>query len=278
MAGLMARRFGWNARFGQTERDRPQSTERLIDQALEDGCSRLVIIGGDGTLHRTVNRLHERRRLKSTEVALVPAGTCNDFARAMGLRVKRVEESFRIACSEKPREIDLGEMQGELFVNNAGFGRRKLATVPGAGRRPKPLRTLQSFAPVTLKAQWDKGSISGSFYMAMACNGPYFSKGFYFSKTTVANDGMLDCFLLPAMAKWRLIPLLMMGKLGRPVRSKHTIMLRVSQLSIEAQSDLWPQADGEPVLAATRRVHFAISKEKLQLVASHLPRKATLVQ
>ena len=90
--------------------------------------------------------------------------------------------------------------------------------------------------------------------MGMACNAPFFSKGLYFSKNPRVNDGFLDFFLLPTMPKWKLLPLLFMGKLGRPVRSRHMITLRVHRLTIESQSDLWPQADGEPPLKATRKV------------------------
>jgi len=66
-------------------RQHPQHTETLLDWALKVNISRLVIWGGDGTLHRVVKGLWRRNALDKMELALVPAGTCNDLARFYGL-------------------------------------------------------------------------------------------------------------------------------------------------------------------------------------------------
>ena len=115
-AARQARRYGWTPSFGDVDRTLPNSTGRLLDQAFDDGCSRIVVVGGDGTLHRTVNAMAQKKKLKSVELAVVPAGTCNDFARYLGLRRRRMNEAFRIACSGKPRAVDLGLMGDEIFL------------------------------------------------------------------------------------------------------------------------------------------------------------------
>jgi len=56
--------------------------ERCLEQAVEEGCTRVVVVGGDGSLHRAINALSQMKKMK-TEVAVVPAGTCNDFARSL---------------------------------------------------------------------------------------------------------------------------------------------------------------------------------------------------
>ena len=263
-AARAAHRFGWTARFGQVDRERPLSSENLLRQALEEECTRIVAIGGDGTLHRAVNFLWRQNRLKTIEIAVAPAGTCNDFARAMGLSRKKFDEALRVACAGHPRATDLALMDDEMFLNNAGFGRR---LVPAARRRLRPLRALRSFQPIPLHATWEKGSIEGTFYMALACNSRFFSGGLYFSKNPRVNDGLLDIYLVPRMTKWKLLPRLLMGRLGRPVGSRQIVTLRVHHLDIETTVDLWPQADGEPPVKATRRVRFSIAPEKAMIVA-----------
>jgi len=62
--------------------------------------------GRDGSLHRAINALSQMKKMK-TEVAVVPAGTCNDFARSLGLKRKKTEEAFRLACSGKAIATDL---------------------------------------------------------------------------------------------------------------------------------------------------------------------------
>jgi len=262
-AARHARKAGWTPRFGDVDRAQPNSMSRLLDQALEEGCSRIVIVGGDGSLHRAMNLLRQKRRLSSVELALVPAGTCNDFARFIGLRRRRLEPAFRLACSGKVQPVDLGLMDDELFLNNAGFGRQPAPSK----KRWKSFQALRAFHPTALRARWDKGSIEGVFYMAMACNAPFFSGGLHFSKNVNIRDGLLDVYLMPAIPKWRLLPLLALGRLGRPTRFRRLIALRVPSLEIKTGSDVWPQADGEPPAKAARGIRFSVSEEKAMIVA-----------
>src|SRR5207249_2025295 len=157
-----------------------------------------------GSFHRTINLLAQKKLLKSVELGIVPAGTCNDFARFLGLRRRRVDHAFRLACSGKGQATDLATMDDEIFINNAGFGRRPVAS----GKKLRSLQALRTFRPTVLRAQWDKGSIEGSFFMALACNAPFFSGGLHFSKNLNLHDGLLDVYLMPAIPKWKLLPLL----------------------------------------------------------------------
>ncbi len=263
MAARHAKRYGWTPRFGEVDRTLPRSTERLLEQALEEDCSRVVVVGGDGSLHRVINALAQKKKLKSVELAVVPTGTCNDFARFMGLRRRQLDRAFRLACVGKVQPTDLGLMGSELFVNNAGFGRR-----PSASRkRWKSIAALRAFRPTGVRARWDKGSIEGAFYMVLVCNAPYFSGGLHFSKNISTRDGLLDVYLMPAMPKWKLLPLLALGRLGRPTRFKRLVSLRVPRLEMETDSEVWPQADGEPPTSASRHVTFTVSPEKAMIVS-----------
>ena len=262
-AARNARSFGWAPRFGEVDRSLPHSTERLLEQALEEDCSRVVVVGGDGSLHRTVNWLAQKKALQTIELATVPAGSCNDFARFIGLRRRRPENAFRLACSGKARPVDLGSMDSELFLNNAGLGRRPASS----GKKVRSLQAIRAFRPTLLRAQWDRGSIEGAFYMALICNAPYFSRGLHFSKNIRLDDGLLDVYLMPAIPKWRVLSLFALGRLGRPARFKRLVTLRVAHLEVSSESDVWPQADGEPPSRAVRRVSFSVSPEKAMIVA-----------
>jgi diacylglycerol kinase (ATP) len=261
-AARAAKRSGSTPRFGEVDRLQVHSTEHLLGQAIEEGCSRVVGIGGDGTLHEIINRLAQKKRLSKMEVAVVPAGTCNDFARSLGLRERRLGQAFEVACAGKPRLTDLGQMDSKLFLNNAGIGRRPLAQ----RRRLLPLQTLRRFQPIPLRIRWDRGSIEGSFFMTLVCNAPFFSGGLHFSSSLNTQDGLLDVYLVPALPKWQLLPILAWAKLGRPARFRRLVSLRVTRMEIEASADLWPQADGEPPLKALRHVVFAVSPEKAMIV------------
>lgn len=262
MAARIAKQHQWTPRFGEIDRTNPRSAENLLKQAQEEGCERIAIVGGDGTMNRVLNVLGKRRALDKVQLAVIPAGTCNDFARFLGLRPKRPEEAFRLACTGRVQPVDLGLMDNQLFLNNAGFGKRPSTLSKKMG----PWKILRSFKPVALRASWDKGSIEGAFYMALVCNAPYFSGGLHFSRNVKLNDGLLDIYLVPSMKKWRLVPLLLRGKLGRSVKTRRTICLRASRFTIEALSDLWPQADGESTVKGVRQVRFSVSPEKAMII------------
>ncbi len=100
----------------------PNSTEPLQptpeDSGLDlDGKDRLIVYGGDGTLH-------EAFRLAAPwniPVALLPAGTANVLARELGISL-RLKDALAIAASGTVRNIYLGEASGRYFHLMAGIG------------------------------------------------------------------------------------------------------------------------------------------------------------
>jgi diacylglycerol kinase family enzyme len=74
-----------------------------LDEVVDD---RLVVAGGDGSLHAVVARLHEEGRLAGTPIGLVPLGTGNDFARGAGLPLDPAEAAER-AATGSPCSWDL---------------------------------------------------------------------------------------------------------------------------------------------------------------------------
>ncbi len=269
-AGRQARAFGWTAQFGEVDRSIPRSTERLLDQAAEEGCARIVLVGGDGTYHRAINALQDKNRLGNFELALVPAGTCNDFSRFIIHSPKRQFELLKAACRGKPREVDLGLVRlgtsktTRLFLNNAGFGRR--VPVKG-GERGSARKTLKSLRAHSLKLSWEKGSIEGRFLFGVICNAPFFSKGLHFSRAPQIDDGLLDAYLVPEFPRWKLAAALLRGRLGGTLMLRGVLTVRAARLEIETPGDLWPQVDGEP--PSEKPVHtvaFGISPQRAMIV------------
>ena len=99
------------------------ATPEELDAAL-DGCGdrRLVVAGGDGSLHLAVTRLRARGELRDRPIALVPLGTGNDLARALGLPLDPAEAA-RLVVNGTPRPLDLlVDDVGGIVVNAAHVG------------------------------------------------------------------------------------------------------------------------------------------------------------
>jgi YegS/Rv2252/BmrU family lipid kinase len=100
-----------------------------LDSALHRaGSRRIVVAGGDGSIHAVVAALYRRNDLKGAVLALLPMGTGNDFARANDIPLDP-EEAARVICTgtPRPRDIVVDEV-GEIVVNNVHVGAGAVAS------------------------------------------------------------------------------------------------------------------------------------------------------
>ncbi|MBL8999081.1 MAG: acylglycerol kinase family protein, partial [Gemmatimonadetes bacterium] len=70
--------------FGAVEQvttSAPGSAVEQVRAAVEAGAGRIVVLGGDGTLHEAANGLLRAARAEKPPIAILPAGTGNDYAK-----------------------------------------------------------------------------------------------------------------------------------------------------------------------------------------------------
>ncbi len=108
------------------------------------GTRRIVVAGGDGSLHAVLSVLHKRHELGQNQVALLPLGTGNDFARTNGVPLD-VEDAAEVVLEGTPRPMDLIiDEVGTIVVNNAHVG-------AGAAASRRSVRWKHRLAPVGYK-------------------------------------------------------------------------------------------------------------------------------
>ncbi|WP_026212295.1 diacylglycerol/lipid kinase family protein [Longispora albida] len=110
-------------RVGETQH-RGHAAE-LAAEAVADGLDLVVTLGGDGTINETVNGMLEAGPLPGTALAVVPGGSTNVFARALGLPNNATEATGVVleALREgRSRTIGLGRADSRYFTFCAGFG------------------------------------------------------------------------------------------------------------------------------------------------------------
>lgn len=100
--------------------DRDEDAE---ERALRDADGQVVVvIGGDGSIHRAAGRLHELGRL-DLEVALVPLGTGNDLARGTGIPLDPLEAAAGLTgWAARPIDLLAGEEQVVVNAVHLGLG------------------------------------------------------------------------------------------------------------------------------------------------------------
>jgi len=144
------------------------------------GRAPMVIVGGgDGTLSSTIDYF----KGKKTVFAILPLGTANSFARALGLPLS-IPEAIEVIAKGRSRRIDLGCINGDYFGNSAAIGLSPLIakTVP-----PKLKKVLGRFGyalwaakvgiqfkPFRLTIRGDKTSAEVWATEVRIANGGYF--------------------------------------------------------------------------------------------------------
>lgn len=104
------------------------------------GVDRVVVAGGDGTIHSAIQVLAN----SGVALGILPQGTANNFARALRLPGD-LPSAFRVLAEGEICEVSLGECEGEYFSEGAGVGifADTLALSNSAGRTKSIARTLK---------------------------------------------------------------------------------------------------------------------------------------
>lgn len=105
---------GWQVEFIMVGR---RDLQRLTRQTTRQAPGVIVVAGGDGTISEVAAACVEANR----PLGIVPAGTFNYIARNLGLPTT-VAQAVSVIVSGQVRYLDGGEINGRLFLNNAGFG------------------------------------------------------------------------------------------------------------------------------------------------------------
>ncbi len=96
------------------------------------GSRRIVVAGGDGSMHAVVAALHKRNDLARSTLGLLPMGTGNDFARAMSIPLDAAEAA-RVVLDGEVRPVDLlVDDTGRVVVNSVHVGAGAQASRYGA--------------------------------------------------------------------------------------------------------------------------------------------------
>ncbi|MGY1641943.1 diacylglycerol/lipid kinase family protein [Geodermatophilus sp. SYSU D00703] len=176
--------------------------------AARDG-RRLVVVGGDGSVHAVVRSLDRAGSLDAAEpLGVVPLGTGNDLARALAVPLDPVAAATVVATGV-PRRLDLlRDDVGGVVVNavHAGVGPRAYA----AAARVKPVLKRAAFPVGAVLAGltttgWDlvvevdgRPVGGGRVLMAAVCNGPTIGGGHPLAPDARPDDGLADVVVCTA--------------------------------------------------------------------------------
>ena len=109
------------ARAGMDTEVRPVQSDELRDAAADaaraPSADAVIAGGGDGTVNCVAAALAGADK----PMGVLPLGTLNHFAKDLGIRPP-LEDAARALASGEVRAVDVGDVNGHIFVNNASIG------------------------------------------------------------------------------------------------------------------------------------------------------------
>lgn len=242
--------------------ERPGHAVRIAREAAGSGFTRILSIGGDGTLREIV----EGALTTGVDIGVVPAGSGNDFSRTIGLPSDPLM-SLDIALGRHVARVNVGEANGSVYINVAGCGfDAEVAALAAGGLRflggklsylASALVKLATYRPRVFRVCIDGECISRRIYLVAVANGRFYGGGMMIAPDADPADGLFDICIVRAMPRARFAANLSKIYSGSHITDPYVEMRRGRCVTVEADAPAQCQADGEIVAACP--LEFRIS-------------------
>lgn len=233
---------------------------------LDENFDHLLVAGGDGTVNYVVSEM--LREGLDLPLGVIPSGTANDFASAIGMRSNPIEACRQI-LDGKPRLTDIGEVNGCYFVNVFSFGlftnvsqHTPTLLKNAIGKAAYVVGGMIDFVkmhPIPIEIRSDDGDWSGDALIVLAFNGKT-AGNFPLAKMAEVDDGYLDVLVLkagvlPALTAAPAFLHYIFGGGEEPPRD--VLHFHCSRISINSTSNEPTDIDGQhgPELPVEMRCH-----------------------
>jgi YegS/Rv2252/BmrU family lipid kinase len=225
----------------------PELTPRRV--AAAEPADVVVAVGGDGTLGEVLLGLAERR----APVALVPCGTANVLAKALGLP-EDPERALEVVLGGRTRALDVARVGTRLahIAVSAGFDARVVHEVAARRRGPltkaaylgAALRAGPWRRAVPLRVRLDDEDAVHTAGMVWVANTKSYADLLRLAPGTSLDDGLWEVYLFPRASLGELAAAFVRG-LASSLPGGPVAMRRARRVRIEADEPVACQVDGE---------------------------------
>ena len=238
------------------------------ERAARSGGDRLAVAGGDGSIAGVA----AAAGAAGVPVALIPAGTANDFAKRMEIP-RELGEACRLAAQgTELRDMELGWMDERPFVNvaSAGLPAPAARRAHGWKKRLGPLAYAAGAAAagataraVPVAVDCEAGSLfeGDAWQVTVAASGA-FGAGSHIAEAD-PHDGALEVVAVAAGPRPGLVALAYRLRSGTLARHRKAMRRRCASAVVRAQGSIDWNVDGEIVAAGTSRFRGQVDAFRL---------------
>jgi len=220
--------------------------------AVERQFDIVIAAGGDGTIHEVVNGLAEQTY--RPKLGIIPAGTTNDFARAVQIP-RDIGAALDIITKGDTIPVDIGRINDKYFINIAGGGRiteltyevpSKLKTMLGQlAYYLKGMEMLPSIKASDLRIEYDGKLFEGEamlFLVGLTNSIGGFEK---LAPDSSINDGLFSLLILKKINLAEFIRIATLAVRGEHVNDSNVIYTQANRIKVFSNEKVQVNLDGE---------------------------------
>lgn len=237
--------------------DGSQNPVDIARRAIDNGATIVVAGGGDGTVNAVASAVFEcaARGIEAT-LGVLPLGTLNHFAHDVGIPAE-VPEALQVIAHGHSRQIDVGQVNERIFVNNSGLGlypdmvfNREERQRKGASKWPaafsEGVRAFMRYKLLTLQVTVDGRSLNRRTPAVFVGNNEYTMQGTIAAERPSLSDGILSLYIPHPTSRARLIVFSLHALFGNPESSAEFDRINTTEFTINCtKKQLRVSIDGE---------------------------------
>ncbi|MFT5511816.1 MAG: diacylglycerol kinase (ATP) [Bacteroidia bacterium] len=221
---------------------------RAISAFVSNNGYAVVVVGGDGTINAVASNLVN----SSVRLAIIPQGSGNGFAREFNIS-RSVDKALRQLNNATEQVVDMGKMNGQVFVNVGGWGfdakvSNTFAQLTKRGFWSYAIAIYKDFGGaqnLIFTVEGNAETFTKEGFMLTIANGRQWGNNFFVAPKASFNDGLLDLVFL-IKPKGYQIPLLVLCLYFR-LPNRLITRKQIQQAMIKSNKPCYTHLDGEPV-------------------------------
>ena len=258
--------------------------ERYVSEALGDGVHTVVACGGDGTLSEVATTLAHRDEAatRMPALGLVPMGTANDFANAMGIPLEPLPALEMIAdTAAVPMDlIRLTAADGDVHwcanLASGGFGTQVTVETDdglkkmlgGLAYLITGIAKLGKIQPIHARVHGPDFEWEGDFIALGIGNGRQAGGGQALCPDALVDDGLLDVTVVPELSGEVAATMGTLVTGGKDAALERVaVRAQLPWLEIDCPEPLTLNLDGEPVESRHFRIDCVPGRVRMHLPA-----------
>ncbi|KAB8130119.1 diacylglycerol kinase [Gracilibacillus oryzae] len=220
--------------------------------AVERKFDIVVAAGGDGTINEVIHGIAEQEF--RPKLGIIPGGTTNDFARALGIP-REINKAVSIILENNVRPLDIGKVNEHYFMNIAGGGKlteltyevpSKLKTMIGQlAYYLKGIEMLPSLKPTKVSIEYDGKLFEDEIMLFLVSNTNSVGGFEKLAPAAKMDDGLFDLVILKKTNLAEFIRIATLATRGAHLDDKNIFYTKANRIKVYTEDKMQLNLDGE---------------------------------